>query len=243
MITGVTAGYAKKLEISGVGYRVAAKGSDLEFALGYSHPIPVEAPEGITFEVESPDQVLGRGHRQAEGRRGRRQHPQAAQARPVQGQGRQVRGRESSAARSERRVSKPGIRVKIAQGRGYKRAPQARATSASARRSPARAVRPRLVVTRSTRHIVAQVIDDVKGHTLASASTLEADPRVAEGDKTARGKKVGELVAERAKAAGVDAVVFDRGGNRTTAASPPWPTPPAKPGWSSDASTRRNGAA
>ncbi len=54
MITGVTQGYSKKLEISGVGYRVAAKGSSLEFALGYSHPIVVEAPEGISFVVESP---------------------------------------------------------------------------------------------------------------------------------------------------------------------------------------------
>jgi large subunit ribosomal protein L6 len=54
MITGVTAGYSKQLEISGVGYRVQAKGSALEFALGYSHPILVEAPEGISFKVESP---------------------------------------------------------------------------------------------------------------------------------------------------------------------------------------------
>ncbi|MCQ4081378.1 50S ribosomal protein L6 [Streptomyces sp. RB6PN25] len=54
MITGVTTGYSKALEISGVGYRVAAKGSNLEFSLGYSHPILVEAPEGITFKVESP---------------------------------------------------------------------------------------------------------------------------------------------------------------------------------------------
>ncbi|MBW1602435.1 50S ribosomal protein L6 [Streptomyces sp. JJ66] len=54
MITGVTEGFVKKLEISGVGYRVQAKGSNLEFALGYSHPVLVEAPEGITFKVESP---------------------------------------------------------------------------------------------------------------------------------------------------------------------------------------------
>jgi len=54
MVIGVTAGYEKKMEISGVGYRVAAKGSGLEFALGYSHPVPVEAPAGITFAVESP---------------------------------------------------------------------------------------------------------------------------------------------------------------------------------------------
>jgi large subunit ribosomal protein L18 len=74
--------------------------------------------------------------------------------------------------------------------------------------------RPRLVVTRSARHVFVQVVDDSKGHTLASASTLEADLRTFDGDKTAKAKKVGELVAERAKLAGVEAVVFDRGGNR-----------------------------
>jgi large subunit ribosomal protein L18 len=74
--------------------------------------------------------------------------------------------------------------------------------------------RPRLVVTRSARHVFVQVVDDSKGHTLASASTLEADLRTFDGDKTAKAKKVGELVAERAKQAGVEAVVFDRGGNR-----------------------------
>ncbi len=76
------------------------------------------------------------------------------------------------------------------------------------------AARPRLVVTRSARHIVAQVVDDGLGRTIASASTLEADLRAADGDKTAKARTVGELVAARAKAAGVEAVVFDRGGNR-----------------------------
>ena len=76
------------------------------------------------------------------------------------------------------------------------------------------AERPRLVVTRSARHVFVQVVDDSKGHTVASASTLEADLRTFKGDKTEKAKKVGELVAERAKKAGVDAVVFDRGGNR-----------------------------
>jgi large subunit ribosomal protein L18 len=76
------------------------------------------------------------------------------------------------------------------------------------------AERPRLVITRSARHMTAQVVDDTLGRTLASASTLEADLRALDGDKTAKARKVGELVAERAKAAGVEAVVFDRGGNR-----------------------------
>lgn len=76
------------------------------------------------------------------------------------------------------------------------------------------AARPRLVVTRSARHVFVQIVDDAQGHTLAFASTLEADLRSFDGDKTAKAKKVGELLAERAKKAGVDAVVFDRGGNR-----------------------------
>ena len=74
--------------------------------------------------------------------------------------------------------------------------------------------RPRLVVTRSARHVFVQLVDDSKGHTVASASTLENDLRAFDGDKTAKARKVGELVAERAKKAGIDAVVFDRGGNK-----------------------------
>jgi large subunit ribosomal protein L18 len=76
------------------------------------------------------------------------------------------------------------------------------------------AARPRLVVSRSTRHLFVQVVDDSAGTTLASASTMEADLRAFEGDKSAKAKKVGELLAERAKSAGVEAVVFDRGGNK-----------------------------
>jgi len=74
------------------------------------------------------------------------------------------------------------------------------------------AERPRLAVNRSSRHMVAQLIDDVAGHTLASASSMEADVRALDGDKKARAAKVGELLATRAKSAGVSAAVFDRGG-------------------------------
>ena len=76
------------------------------------------------------------------------------------------------------------------------------------------AARPRLVVTRSAKHISVQVVDDVVGRTLASASTMEAALRTESGDKTAKARLVGGLVAERAKAAGVDGVVFDRAGNK-----------------------------
>jgi large subunit ribosomal protein L18 len=72
--------------------------------------------------------------------------------------------------------------------------------------------RPRLVVTRSARHTFAQLVDDVQGSTLVSASTLEESIRGAQGDKTAKAKQVGALLAERATEAGIAAAVFDRGG-------------------------------
>ncbi|MEY8566114.1 50S ribosomal protein L18 [Corynebacterium sp.] len=71
---------------------------------------------------------------------------------------------------------------------------------------------PRLVVHRTSRHMHVQVIDDTKGHTLAAASTIEPDVRALDGDKKDRGARVGQLIAERAKAAGIETVVFDRGG-------------------------------
>ncbi|GGO03526.1 50S ribosomal protein L18 [Microbispora bryophytorum] len=74
--------------------------------------------------------------------------------------------------------------------------------------------RPRLVVNRSTRHLFVQIVDDTQGHTLVSASTMDVSLRGGEGDKTEKAKKVGELLAQRAKTAGITAVVFDRGGNR-----------------------------
>jgi large subunit ribosomal protein L18 len=70
------------------------------------------------------------------------------------------------------------------------------------------------VVNRSTRHLFVQVVDDTTGTTLAWASTMEADLRADSGDKTAKARRVGELVAERAKSAGIETVVFDRGGNK-----------------------------
>ena len=74
--------------------------------------------------------------------------------------------------------------------------------------------RPRMVVTRSARHVFVQVVDDTKGHTLASASTMEVELRKNDGTKTDKATLVGKLIAERAKKAGVTEVVFDRGGNR-----------------------------
>jgi large subunit ribosomal protein L6 len=61
MVEGVTDGFEKRLEIQGVGYRAALKGKNLEMALGYSHPVPIEAPEGIEFEVPQPTEIIVRG--------------------------------------------------------------------------------------------------------------------------------------------------------------------------------------
>jgi large subunit ribosomal protein L18 len=95
------------------------------------------------------------------------------------------------------------------------------ATNARARRAfrvrkkvAGTATRPRLVVSRSSRHLFVQVIDDAQGKTLAYASTMETDLRADKGDKTAKSKAVGVLIASRAKAVGVTTVVFDRAGNK-----------------------------
>ena len=145
-IVGVTQGYTKGLEVVGTGYRVAQRGSSIEFALGFSHPVLVEPPAGITLTVEGNNRVT------------------------VSGIDKQAVG---EAAARIRKIRKP------APYKGF-----------------------------------VQLVDDSKGRTVASASTLEADLRALDGDKTAKARKVGELVAERAKAAGVSDVVFDRGGNR-----------------------------
>jgi len=104
--------------------------------------------------------------------------------------------------------------VKIAKGDAYKRAAAKRRHIRIRKKVSGTPVRPRLVVTRSNRHMVAQIVDDLAGHTLASASSLDASVRGADGDKSSQAKQVGALVAERARAAGVEAVVFDRGGNK-----------------------------
>jgi large subunit ribosomal protein L18 len=104
--------------------------------------------------------------------------------------------------------------VKIAKGNARKGAALKRRHIRVRKRVSGTSERPRLVVTRSNRHMVAQVVDDIAGHTLASASTLDASIRGGEGDKSDKAKQVGALVAERAKAAGIEAVVFDRGGNQ-----------------------------
>jgi large subunit ribosomal protein L18 len=101
-----------------------------------------------------------------------------------------------------------------ADGRAGRAAPRARRHLRVRKRVTGAAVRPRLVVTRSARHTSAQLIDDVAGHTLASASSLDESIKGGDGDKKARARQVGELLARRAAEAGVTAAVFDRAGYR-----------------------------
>ncbi len=106
------------------------------------------------------------------------------------------------------------VSVKIRKGQGRSVAARARRHVRVRKKIAGTSQRPRLVVTRSARHVYVQVVDDGVARTLASASTMEADLSTADGDKTAKARRVGELVAQRAREAGVDSVVFDRGGNR-----------------------------
>src|SRR3954452_13395199 len=105
------------------------------------------------------------------------------------------------------------VGVKIRRGMGAKSVSRTRRHMRVRKRVTGTTARPRMVVTRSSRHVFVQVVDDVAGRTLVSASSMEADLRGFDGDKTAKARKVGELVGERAKKAGVESVVFDRGGN------------------------------
>ena len=179
MVIGVTDGFAKELEIVGVGYRATAQGDrQLELALGFCHPVVVDAPEGITFEVPAPTRDHRARHRQGARRPGRRRHPQDPQARALQGQGRPLRRRGRPAqGRQGRQVA----------WRNAGRSPRA-ATPPPPPRAHARCIgtaeRPRLAVFRSNQHIVAQVIDDDAGAPSPRASTVEAGAaRQADGQR------------------------------------------------------------
>lgn len=106
------------------------------------------------------------------------------------------------------------ISIRASKSLASKTASRARRQLRARKKINGSAERPRLVVTRSSRHLFVQVIDDSRGATVVSASTMEADLRGAEGDKSAKARKVGALIAERAKAVGIEQVVFDRAGNK-----------------------------
>ena len=208
MVVGVSEGFEKKLELAGVGYRVQQKGKNLEFSLGFSHPVIVEAPEGITFEV--PDnthvnvkginkQQVGqiaaeiRGHRPPEPYKGKGLHKTST---PL-GAGKINLFR--SLRMNKHKAKLEGLKRRQRRVRG---------------KISGTAERPRLRVTRTNANIYAQIIDDSKGSslTLVSASTLEAEFKGTHTSNKEAAEKVGQLVGKRAIEAGITKVAFDRGG-------------------------------
>ena len=191
MVQGVTAGYEKRLEIQGVGYRAQLKGKNLELAVGYSHPVPIPAPDGHRIRGAPADPRRRQGHLQAARGRDRRDHPQAAPARALQGQGHPLRGRVRRPARWA------SAHDRHHQGRPPPQAPPPRAREDLRHRRRG----PRISVFRSNRGLSAQLVDDVSGHTLAAVNWFEPELRTLA--KAERAKRAGALLAERAKAAGV----------------------------------------
>ena len=139
MVEGVTDGFEKRLEIQGVGYRAQLKGKNLEMALGYSHPVSIEAPEGIEFEVPQPTEVVVRGiDKQLVGQVAAR-HPQAPPAGALQGQGhplprraRRPQGREEGLHDRPHQAPERACAAAAASAPGSSAAPSARASPSTA---------------------------------------------------------------------------------------------------------------
>ena len=211
MVKGVHDGFEKRLLIVGTGYRAVAKGKGIELSLGYSHTITVNPPEGITFELPTLTKWPSRAPTSRSLARSPLTSASCVLRNPTRARASSTRT-SASCARPERLVSDMSVKIL---GKGKKVA-RLRRHARLRKKVVGTPERPRLVVTRSNRHMVAQIVDDTKGHTLVSASTLTAEFAGFEGTKSEAAKKVGLLVAEKAKAAGIAQVVFDRGGNKYT---------------------------
>ena len=202
MVIGVTDGYRKGLEITGVGYRAALNGRKLTLNLGYSHPVEIDPPEGISFEVENPTRLAVIGiDKELVGQIAacaRRASPSRTRARACATPG--IRSPQGRQGRQDRRqeVVDEGLTSNDAS-----RQPRRRPTQAP-RPDPltmaGTAGRPRLTIFRSLNHIYAQVIDDASGRTLVAASTPEKDLRGGRSTKTEEAAVIGRLIAERSKA-------------------------------------------
>ena len=238
MVRGVSEGFRKSLEIQGVGYQATLQGKDLHLRLGHSHPVVVEPPENISFDVPQESrgtiihvdgidkQVVGqvaaniRGWRPPEPYKGKGVRYVGEICAPQSGQSRQTLidsqrpnapAGERSARCIEHMVREP--KWLISWGRRKYRARKRR--HRRVRKHIAGTVqRPRLNVYRSNRNTFVQVIDDVGGRTLISCSTIDKQlaAQLADKNKVEAAKLVGLTVAERAKEAGISTVVFDRGG-------------------------------
>ena len=202
MVEGVTNGFEKQLEIQGVGYRAAAQGQEPGDGARLLAPGLGRAAGGHRVRGPAADRDRRPRHRQAAGRAGRRGHPQAPPAGALQGQGHPL----------PRRARRPQGREEGEHAVVTKRQARLRRRRRVRARIVGTAERPRLSVYRSNRGVFAQLIDDRKGHTLAAVNWIE--PELRKLKATEQAKRAGELLAERAKAAGVETCVFDRGGYR-----------------------------
>ena len=207
VMTGVTKGFERRLEITGVGYRATVQGKNLQIQLGYSHDIVYPIPDGITIAVPKADRDRRDRHRRAEGRPRRRGNPRLPQARALQGQGHQIRGRVHLPQGRQEEV------MGAHDGDSYDRTMR---RTAKVRRNVRRAAgdRARLSVFRSSKHIYAQVIDDAKGRDRRVRLVAgEGDARQPQDRRQYRGRQGGRKTGRRARAAkGIKDVVFDRGG-------------------------------
>ena len=216
-------------------------GSDLEFALGFSHPVPVEAPEGITFEVQAPTRFVVQRHRQAAGRRGRRQHPQAAQARPVQGQGRALPGRgRPPQGRKDGQVMAWQQSTRSPRHKPVGTAQHGASRLAAAPSPPgAQEGHRHAGASAPGRHPVhpAHLRAGRRRHHAATrwrrASTLDAACAAPTATRP-RGPPVGELSPSGPRRPASTRSSSTAVATATTAGSRPWPTRPARAGWSSD---------
>ena len=198
MVEGVTKGFEKRLEIQGVGYRAALKGTDLELSVGYSHAVTDQAAHRHHVRrARSRRRSSSRESTSSRSARPRRRF--AGCARPSRTRARASATRASSSG--ERSGSVPSLSVAQARARRHRRV-RAKVQGT--------AERPRLVVFRSNRGIEAQLVDDVRGHTLAAAS-WQSRKRAFTGGKLEQAADVGWLLAANAKKAGISHCVFDRG--------------------------------
>jgi ribosomal protein L18 len=194
MVEGVSNGFRKGLEITGVGYRAALAGPKLQLSLGSSHQIEIEPP------ADRPPPGSGRPA-----------SPSRTRARACATPARSSAARPARPARSAARSDEgTSTMTQVASRRAARQKRHERIRL----RLAGTAERPRLAVFRSLNHIYAQVIDDTSGRTLAAASTREPELKGSKQTKTEEAAVVGRLVAERAKTAGVQRVVFDRAGFR-----------------------------
>ena len=229
ILQGVKDGFEKKLEISGVGYRAAMQGKNLQLALGFSHDVVYQTPQGITIAVPKPTEITVDRHRQAAGRPGRRRDPRISRSRALQGQGREVCRREDrpqgrqeevtpQVQRSREALGLPHMAAPVLEGKeliswlqGIHTAPRsARPPSdQEGRRRPSASVGSSLV----EEHLRAD-------HRRRRRATPSRPPRRSRRISRVRSRPaptpqpllpIGKLIAERASKAGVKEVVFDRG--------------------------------